>query len=429
MNRGGRGAKIEANIRLTAGDILYILVGMRGSNGNASYSGGGGGATIILKDNPNGDFIFTPLNRKADVLIVAGGGAGAHGIRDDKNANATNLLGINGDDAVLADGINTNGGISWAAYGGAGLTGASTKGVGSNGIASAINITGNAPKAILSGAPAYTTIYTRVAGGWCGGGTGYVVGGGGGGYSGGDSGPWAERNVGATTNSPSKGGTSYVNPAYCKKVSRGYATVAEDSERNLANPWMAYGTVEMTLAANPDKFILALDSDGYKYFDGETDDNLDNFSNEWKLLTTQTAPTDSIFSEFGAAAITGITGLKNNVRFLVSSPEENENLIILGSVAGTVIKMKNDASLADVSELTSIALESNSSNLIIKFAVSKDYGKTWQTYISGTWTNIDISNKAEFKNNGYDISFFSAIPISDWQAYNAKTLRFAFFIE
>lgn len=428
MNRGGRGAKIEANIRLSVGDILYILVGLRGSCGSNSYGGGGGGASVILKDNPSGAFNFIPLNRKVDVLIVAGGGAGGHGIRDDKEQNSTNLLWIHGNDAVLENGTNTNGGISWAAYGGAGLTSSPTRGVGSNNITSAINITGSAPNAILSGAPAYTSIYNRVAGGWCGGGTGYVVGGGGGGYSGGDSGPWGAKKCGALVDSPSKGGTSFANPLVCKKIIRGYATVEEDKERHLTNPWMAYGAIEMELTANPNKFILAFDNDGYKYFDGETDDNT-SFTNEWRLLDSQVPPTDEIFKNFGAATITGVAGLQDDVRFLVSSSEENESLTIMGNVAGTIVKMKDDASLADVSELINITLSSNLTNLIMKFAISKDYGKTWQTYTSGAWTNIDILNKIEFKNNGYDVSFFSAIPIADWQAYNAKTLRFAFYIE
>lgn len=131
---------------------------------------------------------------------------------------------------------------------------------------------------------------------------------------------------------------------------------------------------------------------------------------------------------YGARVITNVTGLKSPVRFLVSSPEPQESISIDGHVAGSVIKLTNDASLADVSTLTAITATSDLTGTLTKFAVSKDYGTTWQTYNSGAWTDIDISNLQDFKDNGYDMSFFSAIPLTDWQAYNAKTLRFAFYI-
>ena len=76
-NRPGRGAKVEGKCNLKLGDILYILVGMRGwCNNSSDWGGGGGGASVVLLDNPDGNYTFSPLNRKVDVLFVAGGGGG-----------------------------------------------------------------------------------------------------------------------------------------------------------------------------------------------------------------------------------------------------------------------------------------------------------------------------------------------------------------
>lgn len=402
-NRGGRGAKICGTAKLKKNDILYILVGMRGwCNTNADFGGGGGGASVVLLDNPAGAYTFSPLNRKVDVLFVAGGGGGSY---DTSFGTA-----YYGKDAVITDGINTNGGTSNGSRGGAGLTGNGGSGPG-----------GNQAYSILSGTPTTTSLNTNHQGGWGGGGGSWNGGGGGGGYSGGN----ASDPVGGD------GGTSYINPNLCTEISRGYATIAEDGDRNLTNPWTAYGFVELELGRDEGKFILAHDADGYKYFDGNEDihgTNIPGVTNEWQLLQDQSTPTDATYAMYGARVITNAIGLKSPVRFLVSSPEPQESISIDGHVAGSVIKLTNDASLADVSTLTAITATTDLAGTTTKFAVSKDYGTTWQTYNSGVWTDIDISNLQNFKDNGYDMSFFSAIPLTNWQAYNAKTLRFAFYI-
>lgn len=402
-NRPGRGAKICGETKVKKGDILYILVGMRGwCNQWSDWGGGGGGASVILIDNPAGTYTFAPVNRKVDVLVVAGGGGGTF----DNTTGETRY----GKDAVLTNGTNTNGGSSNYARGGAGLTGNGSSGSG-----------GNPAYSLLSGTPITTSLNTIHQGGWGGGGGCYNGGGGGGGYSGGS----ASDSVGGN------GGTSYINPNLCTEISRGYATVAEDRDRNLINPWTAYGFVEIELGRDEGKFILVHDSDGYKYFDGSEDihgTSIPGVTNKWQLLPDQSNITDAIYAMYGARVITNADGLQNHVRFLVSSPEPQESIVIDGHIAGTIVKLTNDASLADVSVLTSISATTNLTGTLTKFAVSKDQGATWQTYDSGAWIDIDISNTTIFRDNGYDMAFFSAIPLTDWQAYNPKTLRFAFYI-
>ena len=403
-NRPGRGAKIEGKCNLKKGDILYILVGMRGwSNNGSDWGGGGGGASVVLLDNPNGDYTFAPLNRKVNVLFVAGGGGGTH----------DSSFGINyyGKDASYSNGSNTNGGSSSGGAGGSGLTGNAARGS-----------SPYATPSILSGNPSSTSLNENHGGGWGGGGCPYNGGGGGGGYSGGST---------LGDNYGGNGGTSYINPNLCTEIFRGYATVAEDSNRNLSNPWTAYGFVEIELGRSENKLILAKDSDGYKWFNGET--NVDGstnstFTNEWELLPLQNEPTQEMYNTYGKTIITNTKGLQNKTRFLISSKKSEENIFIQGNVNGTIIKMANDYNISEISNIKSTDLISNLNNVIINFAISKDSGTTWQTYNNGTWVDIDISNKIEFQNNGYDLSQFIAIPISDWNVYKSKKIRFAFCI-
>lgn len=148
-NRPGRGAKLVGKSKFKKGDILYILVGMRGwCNNGSDYGSGGGGASVVLKDNPSGTYTFAPLNRKVDVLFVAGGGGGCY----DSSFGNSNYYGT---DAVLTNGTNTNGGTSSNSRGGAGLTGNGATGSG-----------GNPAYSLLSGTPCYTSLNTTHQGGW-----------------------------------------------------------------------------------------------------------------------------------------------------------------------------------------------------------------------------------------------------------------------
>lgn len=406
INRPGRGAKLVGTSKFQKGDILYILVGMRGwCNDGSDWGSGGGGASVVLKDNPAGTYTFAPLNRKVDVLFVAGGGGGCY-----DSSFGTPYY---GKDAVTTNGTNTNGGsASNGGSGGAGLTGNGSRGNSSNaGVAYSI-LSGNASGGINS-------IHF---GGWGGGGCSYDGGGAGGGYSGGNCGNNSQGGY---------GGTSYINPALCEEVSRGYATVAEDGDRNLVNPWTAYGFVELELGRDENKFILVKDSEGYKYFDGpETINGTSRpvFTNQWQLLTDQTVPDETTYLHYGNTIINNKIGLQDNAKFLVMSKEPDEKITISGNANGILVEQKDDVSISDVSLIKTITAVTNLDNLDVRFAISKNSGKTWQTYSAGAWIDIDIHNKQQFMNNGYSLSQFSTIPLTDWNSYKAKTLKFAFII-
>lgn len=110
------------------------------------------------------------------------------------------------------------------------------------------------------------------------------------------------------------------------------------------------------------------------------------------------------------------------------SKEAQEKINISANINKAVVKQKNDISISDVSELKTMEVTADLADLDIKFAVSKNSGKTWQTYNSGSWADIDIKDRDIFSTNGYTLSQFNSIPIVDWNNYKAKTLKFAFII-
>ena len=308
----------------------------------------------------------------------------------------------------MTNGTNTNGGSASGGSGGAGLTGNGAKG------------NGPSPSySLLSGSVFTNALYAIHYGGWGGGGCPYDGGGAGAGYSGGN----------ALGNSKGgAGGTSYINPNLCEEVSRGYATVDADSGRNLTNPWTAYGFVELELGRDEGKFILAKDSGGYKYFDGAEcidGSTKSTFTNQWQLLTSQSIPEEDTYKEYGNCIINNRIGLLDDVRFLVMSKEPKETINISGHINGALIEQIQDVSISDISLIKSITSTHNTENLDVRFAMSKNNGKTWQTYNSGSWDDIDIHNKQEFMNNGWSLSQFVTIPLEDWNSYKAKTIRFA----
>lgn len=197
---GGRGAILEAEIALVAGEELTILVGQAGVNSGGTFlatTGGlggpsGGGGSFVLRDDT------TPL-------IVAGGGGGAGTLASDAQHGTTTMAGARGNlrggeapascyawttsDGGAAGGTDGEGGCTNIGFGGGGLL---TSGAGDCGGNAAIDGGwGGQPSAYEGG----------FGGGGCGNWNNY--GGGGGGYSGGGGGNNNEGSGGG-------GGGSYV---------------------------------------------------------------------------------------------------------------------------------------------------------------------------------------------------------------------------
>lgn len=180
---GGYGAEMVGEFSLTSGDVLAIVVGQAGTNGNDN-AGGGGGSFVVM------DATSTPL-------IIAGGGGG--GAENDNNTSymtsyKNGTTGTCGRDVprhgggLVSGGCSGNGGTIGLSYGQGGGGGFSGNGGGTGG-----------GKAFLNVAAGST--YGGFGGGGHGGGDG---GGGAGGYSGGAGG-----SGGGSPDGPGGGGGSY----------------------------------------------------------------------------------------------------------------------------------------------------------------------------------------------------------------------------
>ena len=74
----GKGALIEGDFFLSAGEVLHILVGQKGQD-RTNYSAGGGGGSFVTK---------APHNTNASILVIAGGGGAASGDFSGMDASA-----------------------------------------------------------------------------------------------------------------------------------------------------------------------------------------------------------------------------------------------------------------------------------------------------------------------------------------------------
>ena len=407
--RGGRGAKLTGKIRLLRGEILYILVGIRGwCNGGPDWGGMGGGASVILRDNPLGVYTFAPLNKKVDVLMVAGGGGGAY----EKPIENTNTARF-GKDAVVTNGVNTNGGIllSLASGEGDSITAMPVPGAGltGNGITKDLKyVTTN--NNLLSGLPVITTSSRhsqyQPTGVWGGGGAAWNGGGGGGGYSGGD------------TNDPNggNGGTSYINPAFVTETFRGYET---DISKN---PYSIPGSVQISGGRDDSEWFLAQDAEGFKRWEES--------QHKWVLMPNQVPPTAIDFEMYGVAnPIGGFAGLiEGDVKILCSSPYQTKALSINGYANKQLVKCNFEMSLIQIDVFKSWNLNNLHPSVTIKTAVSVDHGLTYKILISNIWTNIDINNKDLFYAQGILLQDLNTIPNVKWKELGATNLRFAFIV-
>jgi hypothetical protein len=198
--QGGLGAYARGDFFVTPGEVIKIIVGGEGGDGQGSIAGGGGGGGSFVIRNANN----TPL-------LIAGGGGGASytnpGLTNGEGGRITLLGGAGGYFQVgLAQGGHTdNGGGGGTGSGGGGWTG---NGVSNNWCSGGI----------AGGGAGGAGVYSN-AGGYGGGGGSMHGGGGGGGYTGGSGGTYT---VGAG------GGGSYndgANPVLTANANSGPGSV------------------------------------------------------------------------------------------------------------------------------------------------------------------------------------------------------------
>lgn len=198
---GGSGARVQADVSLTQGTQIKILVGQIGGLSSNNTSGGGGGGTFVTSSSN------API-------VVAGGGGGAAGLGSTGEKNGVGGTNTNsgtaGQDGAVAGGANGAGGGSpssaWSGASGGGLTGD-----GGDGIANGSVATNSGGKSFTNGGAGGIRIGTNghgAVGGFGGGGGSTWGPGGGGGYSGGG----GDSSVGSGSDREGAGGGgSYVS--------------------------------------------------------------------------------------------------------------------------------------------------------------------------------------------------------------------------
>lgn len=182
VNPGGKPAKVEGVLSLTAGHVIQILVGQKGvDNPIDTRAGGGGGSTVIYNSTTS------------ELLLVAGAGGGAGGYQelDNKHAPAS----ANGNAGTRNDagaggtgghgggnGNHSGGGSGWLSNGSSGNAEGGFRFLEGGSGGKCYNGDDDDPS---------TGSTNGKNGGYGGGGGAYAGGGGGGGYSGGGGGGWS----------------------------------------------------------------------------------------------------------------------------------------------------------------------------------------------------------------------------------------------
>jgi hypothetical protein len=190
---GGLGAKMIGDFNLTAGEVIWILVGQVGDNGGTGPGGGSGGSFVVR----------TPYTTTASILVIAGGGSG--------NGNYS-----------FTSGVSTTSGVAGGAPGGTNGNGGSggSRGAGGGGFLTSgspctVNVNyANPGQAFINGGAggAATNNCAFSASGGFGGGSSHGGncinnGGAGGGYSGGGGSSNTTSGAGGSFNS----GTNQIN--------------------------------------------------------------------------------------------------------------------------------------------------------------------------------------------------------------------------
>lgn len=329
-NNTSYGAVVKGTVQLTAGETIKILVGQKGTQGNASAvtAGGGGGSFVAKSDN-------TPL-------IVAGGSGGrGDGASDGIGANAsltTSGTAGKGTSSYGAGGTAGNGGAGGMfGGGGAGMTGD-----GAN--KTYDNAGGNKGLAFTNGGNGGTG---GAAGGWSGGADGgfgggagacscstgggggaggYSGGGGGGsgsGYAGGGGGgSFAAASATATSFAATNSGAGYVtiklngptaNPA--PSISDSSRALVGQTFTATEGSWTAAGT---GLTVGPRKWQISSDNSSWTDIAGATGLTYTTVAGDaGKYVRFVASATDSVGTSYAYATSLQIT---STPVFTASSP-------------------------------------------------------------------------------------------------------------
>jgi hypothetical protein len=195
--QGGQGGRVAANVPVTWGEQLTVVVGLAGADGGSGGNGGfgGGGSAGIPQGGRagggggGGSFLFETTGGPSTLLIAAGGGGGGGGNSSTSGgAGAVQGPGADGTSASTPTAGGGGAGIAAGGSGGLGAGGPVSKGSAGSGPATSANAVGHGGAGGNSPSPSPDTTGGGGGGGYFGGGGGGVqdplaifAGGGGGG--------------------------------------------------------------------------------------------------------------------------------------------------------------------------------------------------------------------------------------------------------
>ncbi len=291
---GGPGARVQADVSLTQGDQIKILIGQVGGNSTNSTSGGGGGGT----------FIATSSNSP---LIVAGGGGGGAGagstLAKTGIGGANTNSGTAAQDGLVAGGANGSGGGTMS-QGWSGASGGGMTGDGGNGLTNSAIAADSGGKSFINGGAGGIKIGTNghgAVGGFGGGGGATWGPGGGGGYSGGA----GDSSTGSGSDREGAGGGgSFVSGTNTSMTSNFNAGDGSLTIQILIGPADA-PTIGTATATSPTTATIT--------FSAPTNNNGDTIT-AYTAISTPESRTATL-SQSGSGTIT-ITGLSPNTSYV-----------------------------------------------------------------------------------------------------------------
>ena len=368
---GGFGAIITGTFQLKKDDILYIVVGQKGTDSGLTsgdgVTAGGGGMSAILKQVTVSDYmLFGTI--PVELLMIAGAGNGGGDAR---------YSGTPGQNAILDEG--TSEAYKATSYSGGGFN--------------AYFNDNTCGRSLLSGAAASSYVYTRSglssqAGfGGGGGNTDDGAGSGGGGYRGGIRGGVA--------------GSSYN---------------AGDEPVAILNTERTDGSVDIVQFVVYKKLVLNNEDGNYYYYDGTT----------WQSVGDTL--TYAEFGDYGMEQIeyATLSYFTDYKIFAFTSDETDTDITTIISQKPLIQKAERIVSI-DLSTkvLTGVNLVASSE---VRVLVCANDEETWQAFTT-EWDVVDTSDLSVAYASAMTVSTLNGLHKNVWARLNLVNLRLMFLID
>jgi len=122
----------------------------------------------------------------------------------------------------------------------------------------------------------------------------------------------------------------------------------------------------------------------------------------------------------------------NEIDSLTYSFEDPNNIITLSAVpAAQVVKASGDINITNVESFDSIALTATeTSNGVVKTAISFDGGTTYNSYYNSNWVTVDVDSTSDFATKGMTDTTINALTDTELSVPrgSSNTMRFAYYL-